>query len=523
MAREFISAIDAPVVETKAGKLRGFCLDGIYTFQGIEYAYADRFQAPKPVEPWEGIKSATNYGYICPVPDEPAPSSEIFIPHRFWPANEHCQFLNVWTPGINDGRKRPVMVWFHGGGFSNGSSIEQVAYEGDKLAEYGDVVVVTVNHRLNILGFLDMSSFGEKYANSVNAGVADLVAALQWVHDNIAAFGGDPDNVLIFGQSGGGGKVKTLMNVPAAAGLFHKAIMMSGGCRVSTTTNADHREMIEKMLEVLGLTVDQVEELENVPYDVLVRAYEKVSDAGNMRWGPVANDWYLGDPFTVGFSDYAKTVPTICGTVIAEFTALRNLEDYSLSAEEKEKLVREKFGAEADSLIAMFKDAYPGKDVIVLNRLDTNTRAGALKFCEIKEEASSAPTYNYMVALCHDVMGGVPAWHCGDIPFVFHNAERVGNCNIAGVTETLEDQMAGAWVAFAYSGNPNHAGLPKWKEFGQEKNTMVFDRESVLRTNYDRELIDTIERVCPPMTIDQILKQNATKDKDNKPKHDWMY
>ena len=313
------------------------------------------------------------------------------------------------------------------------------------------------------------------------------------------------------------------MNIPAAAGLFHKAIMMSGGLSPLTSVSTDHREIVEKMLEVLGLTVDQVEELENVPYDVFVRAYEKASQGDHRRWGPVANDWFLGDPFTVGFSDYAKTVPTMAGTVIAEFGALRDLEEYTFSDSEKEALVREKFGAEADRAIAKFKAAYPGKDILVLNRMDADRRGGALKFCEIKEEASSAPTYNYVVALCYDVMGGVPAWHCGDIPFVFHNAERVGNCNIEGVTETLEDQMAGAWVAFAYSGNPNHAGLPKWKEFGQEKNTMVFDRESVLRTNYDRDLIDTVNKVSPPMTMGQTVKQNAANGKNNKPQHDWMY
>ena len=227
MALDFFSTLDAPVVETKAGKLRGFRFNDVYTFHGIEYAYADRFQAPRPVEPWDGVKNATNYGYISPTGGEPAPTSEIFIPHRFWPANEHCQFLNVWTPGLEKDRKRPVMVWLHGGGYANGSSMEQVAYEGDELAKYGDVVVVTVNHRLNLLGFLDMSPYGEKYANSVNAGMADIVAALQWVHDNIEGFGGDPDNVLIFGQSGGGGKVETLLQTPAAAGLFQFITLIS--------------------------------------------------------------------------------------------------------------------------------------------------------------------------------------------------------------------------------------------------------------------------------------------------------
>lgn len=523
MAKKFLSTLESPVVETEFGKLRGFCLDGIYVFRGIQYADAERFQQPHPVEPWEGIKNATNYGYICPVAASPAPSSELFIPHRFWPANEHCQNLNIWTPGINDGRKRPVMVWFHGGGYSNGSSIEQVAYEGDKLAEYGDVVVVTVNHRINILGFLDMSSFGEKYNNSVNAGMADIVESLRWVHNNIAAFGGDPENVTIFGQSGGGGKVKTLMNTPAAAGLFHKAIMMSGGCGPSTHTNADHRELIEKMLDVLGLTVDEVSELETVPYDVLVRAYQSVSDGNNMKWGPVANDWYLGDPFAIGFSDYAKTIPTIAGTVIAEFTAKSKVEEYSLPKKEREEIVRAKYGEASDTLVEKFHEVYPDKDVLVLSRMDTSTRPGAVKFCELKEAASSAPTYNYQFALVFDVMGGVPAWHCSDIPFVFHNTERVGNCNIEGVTERLEDQMAGAWVAFAYTGNPNHKGLPKWKEFSDEENTMVFDRESCCRPNFDRELIDAINKVMPPLSVDQILKQNASKDASDKPQLDWMY
>jgi para-nitrobenzyl esterase len=330
MARQFLNTLESPIVETKNGKLRGFQLDGIYAFYGIHYAEAERWQAPTPVEPWEGIQNATNYGYICPVAANPAPTSELYIPHRFWPSNEHCQNLNVWTPGINDGKKRPVMVWFHGGGFSDGSGIEQVAYEGDKLAEYGDVVVVTVSHRLNILGYLDMSSFGEKYANSVNAGIADLVASLQWVHDNIEAFGGDPENVTIFGQSGGGSKVKTLLNTPAADGLFQKGIMMSGGCRRSTTTNKDHREIVLGILKTLGIAEENVEELETVPYDVLIRAYTKVAEekgnVNNMRWGPVANDWYVGDPYEVGFTEHAKTVPVMVGTVLAEFTAIANAE-----------------------------------------------------------------------------------------------------------------------------------------------------------------------------------------------------
>ena len=195
MGDYFVCSKTDPVVETKAGKVRGFRLNTTYAFHGIHYAEADRFQMPQPVKPWKGIKNALAYGYVCPLLKQDEPNMEVLVPHRYWPQDEHCQNLNVWTQSLDPGAKKPVMVWLHGGGFSAGSAIEHVAYEGDHLSEFGDVVVVSVNHRLNILGYLDLSPFGEKYKNSANAGNADMVAALQWVHDNIALFGGDPENV----------------------------------------------------------------------------------------------------------------------------------------------------------------------------------------------------------------------------------------------------------------------------------------------------------------------------------------
>ena len=208
-----------PVVQTKAGKIRGFKMNSTYTFHGIKYADADRFQMPREVKPWKGIKNALAYGYVCPMLMQDHPLMEVMIPHRYWPMDENCQYLNIWTQSLDPEAKKPVMVWLHGGGFFAGSSIEQVAYEGDHLSEYGDVVVVSLNHRLNILGYLDLSAYGEKYYNSANVGNADMVAALHWIQDNIAGFGGDPGNVTLFGQSGGGMKVYSLMNTPAAEGL----------------------------------------------------------------------------------------------------------------------------------------------------------------------------------------------------------------------------------------------------------------------------------------------------------------
>ena len=191
-----------PVLHTTSGDLKGYFYDGVYIYKGIPYAYADRFQMPVPSK-WNGVKDATNYGFVCPLQNQDTPNGELMVPHRYWPQDEHCQSLNIWTNKLDPEAKKPVLVWFHGGGYAAGSSIEQVAYDGVSIAKKGDSILVSVNHRLNILGYLDLSPFGEKYKNSANAGHADMVAALQWVHDNIALFGGDPENVTIFGQSGG--------------------------------------------------------------------------------------------------------------------------------------------------------------------------------------------------------------------------------------------------------------------------------------------------------------------------------
>lgn len=222
---------DVAVVQTKSGKVRGYIHQGIYTYKGIPYAQAKRFQAPQKPASWEGVRSSLSYGPVSPLmtPTTQVNDEVEFVFHHDWGyPNEDCLRLNVWTKGINDGKKRPVMFWIHGGGYTAGSSQELPSYDGEAISQKGDVVLVSINHRLNILGFLDLSDFGDHYAGSANASFYDLIAALQWVKDNISNFGGDPDNVTIFGQSGGGGKVSTLMSSPLAKGLFHKAIVQSG-------------------------------------------------------------------------------------------------------------------------------------------------------------------------------------------------------------------------------------------------------------------------------------------------------
>ena len=506
MAKKFVCTTTEPVVQTRYGKLRGFILDGTYTFYGIKYADAKRFQLPTPPQSWEGVKDALGYGYVCPMlkQDEPG-AGELKVPHRYWPMDENCQYLNIWTQSIDPSAKKPVMVWLHGGGFFAGSSIEQQAYDGDALSRFGDVVVVTLNHRLNILGYMDLSPFGDKYKNSGNAGNADMVAALQWIHDNIANFGGDPENVTLFGQSGGGMKVYSLMQTPSAEGLFHKGIIQSGVANFKNTTIPDGTEIVKALMKELGLK--DVEELETVPYEDLAKAYNKVSPevakAGHYigASGPITDDFYPGDPFAIGFTEHAKTIPVMVGTVLDEFIAFgpgypnRN----TMTKEEGRKLIADKFGEKnADQLIALFEKAYPGKSLCDLVGLDGVFRKASKDFIKLKAACPESATYSYMFTLELPVDEGTGPWHCSEIPFVFHNATTTPYCNIPGVTEKLEHQMASAWVNFARYGNPNDASLPAWPACTPDDEAcMIFDRECEVRHNHDNQLVD-LHIACAP-------------------------
>ncbi|MCD8019941.1 MAG: carboxylesterase family protein, partial [Clostridiales bacterium] len=272
----FTCDYDYPVVKTNAGKLRGYVWNDTYIFKGIPYAYAQRFHRPEKVSPWEGIRDALSYGMVCPLLEQDKPGMEILVPHMYWPMDEHCQYLNIWTQTLDKDARKPVMVWLHGGGFWAGSSIEQLAYDGENMSKYGDVVVVSLNHRLNILGYLDLSPFGNEYADTANLGNLDIIAALTWIQENIAGFGGDPDNVTIFGQSGGGAKVWTLMQMPEADGLFHKGIVQSGMYEmVDDVEEGDGEQIVNAMLKELGLSHSDVKELETMPYDKMAAAYNK--------------------------------------------------------------------------------------------------------------------------------------------------------------------------------------------------------------------------------------------------------
>lgn len=489
---------ESTIVHTKKGKLQGYFYDGVYVFKGVHYAEADRFMQPREVEPWDGVVDATSYGMVCNLMHQDNPKGELLVPHAYWPMDEHCQNLNIWTTELGTEAKKPVMVWFHGGGFFAGSAIEQLAYEGDSMAKGGDAVVVNVNHRLNILGYLDLEPFGAKYKNSGNCGNADLVASLMWVHDNIAAFGGDPDNVTIFGQSGGGMKVTSLMQTPAADGLFHKAFVMSGVFDENAFGNgkSNGRRIVSGMLEELGLTEKDVEKLETLPYPELVEVYEKAAakiEDPEVYKGqhPIVNDYYLGEPQFVGFTESSKKIPMMVGTVIGEFSFWPQLfNKYEMTEEEMTDMLRNRFHEYTDELIAEFKKAYPGKKITDLLSLDYFFRLPTMYLVKEAAKREEAPVYSYMFAYEFPVQNGKIAWHCSDIPFVFNNISRVPSANVEGVSDKLQEQIFASVMSFARTGDPNNDKISQWKPSKPlEEEIFVFDRECECRQNYDHKLV----------------------------------
>lgn len=503
MSKQFQCDETGPIVQTKQGKLRGFVVDGTYTFHGVQYATARRFHAPQPVRPWKGVRNALAYGYVCPLLRQDEPSNEVMIPHRYWPMDENCQYLNIWTQSVDKSAQKPVMVWLHGGGFFAGSSIEQVAYDGESLSRYGDVVVVSLNHRLNVLGYLDLSPFGEEYANSANAGTDDMIAALQWIRENIAAFGGDPENVTLFGQSGGGMKVWTLMQTPAADGLFHKGIVQSGViAHFMEDTGENGTAIVTALLEELHLK--KAKQLETVPYPLLAQAYLKVCPAleaqGHYVGGnPKPNAYFAGDPLKVGFREHAKTIPVLIGTVLGEFSFMPALpRSVKKDSQKVVALMEKRYGAHAGEIQALFAAAYPEKEGSDALFVDSLFRAPTMEFIEKKARCPESATYSYLFSYNFPYDGGHIAWHCSEIPFVFHNTALVPVCSGGKTSDRLEQQLSDAWLNFARTGNPNAANLPNWPacQPGDEA-CMLFDKTCRLAHNHDHALIALHAAITP--------------------------
>lgn len=485
-----------PVVKTTGGDISGNYNNGVYAFKGIPYARAERFMPPQDPENWNGILECKNFGpvarQIVPwYPDSIQNEKELFT-------------VNVWTQGILDGKKRPVMLWLHGGGFHVGASNDPMTY-GEALARKGDVVFVSVNHRLNILGFLDLSACGEKYAQSANVGMLDIVKALEWIQENIGNFGGNPSEVTIVGESGGGGKVGTLMCMPAAKGLFHKAIIQSGTL-LNTMTKEKSQALGLAVLENLGLTPNDVDKLDTIAYHILVKAgndaIAKISgpripgSSTMFGFAPSADGAVLlQQPFSPGFADISYHIPLMTGTTLNEMMPVVYGEKDLTLEQAKERLEKE-YGTNTDKYIELFAKAYPDYTPQDLLSIDKVFRPYTIRTADARSSETNAPLYVYFLAWKSDVDNASKgSFHGLDIPLAFNTVDL--RPDWTGNTEEawkMADKMSSAWINFIKTGNPNVEGvLPKWEPYTAENGaTMYFDNECRIVNNHDRELMNLI-------------------------------
>ncbi len=507
-----LASSSVAVAQTANGKVAGYIQDGVTIFKGIPYAKANRFEAPVQADSWEGIRSCRQYGPVSPQGARSGWANDEIAFAFNWNdgvQGEDCLRLNVWTPAL-DSRKRPVMVWLHGGGYSAGSGQELPSYDGTSLAFAEDVVVVSINHRLNVLGFLDLSAYGETYAKSANAGLLDIVASLKWVRDNITAFGGDPSNVTIFGQSGGGGKVTTLLATPCAKGLFHKAIVQSGSM-LRTMESKYSRKIGIATVRNLGLDASSIDKISEVPYGELLAAGEKAiaqvkaeADRDGVAsfifgWAPTVDGAVLpSQPFDPQAPAISADIPMIIGTTRHEFSmttyvpALRNA-----GREEVIGILKGRYGEGTERFLELFAKAYPGSKPADMLDADFVFRPSAIEQALRKSLQGAAPVYMYMFNWESPVLDGIlRSTHCMEIPFVFNNADRHASMTGGGAQAMeLASKMSHCWAEFARCGKPSAEGLPEWEPFEAEKRAvMFFDNTCKMSYSHDKELMDFIRR-----------------------------
>jgi para-nitrobenzyl esterase len=492
------------VAQTEYGKVRGFILRGIHQFLGIPYGAdtggKNRFMPPQKPLPWNDIKPTIWWGNTAPQMMEKRYANVVssFVDHwNYDDVSEDCLKLNVWTPAL-DNKKRPVVVWLHGGGFVNGNGIEQDGYHGENLARFGDIVFCSVNHRLGALGYCCLSAAGGE-SGSGNAGNLDLVASLEWVKNNISQFGGDPGNVTIIGQSGGGAKVTTLMNMPAAKGLFHKAVALSGSSLIGV--NKDYAEKLGlKVMEEAGLKVGEIEKLQQIPWlefiQIANRAVAKLSDdakkMGIQREGfsPVSDGIHLiNEPFfSTGLS---ADIPLLINTTFHEWTPSRA--DASLETvtwEQVAERLTPRFGEKSNSIISAYKKQFPLASPVEIWAFILSNRKNAVAAADAKIKQGKAPVYLSWFGWEPPLFDGrMRAFHCIDICFWFYNTDLMYTHTGGGKRpKALSQKMAGSFIKFIKTGNPNGGGLPQWAPYSTENGeTMILDDICLMQNDPDGE------------------------------------
>lgn len=500
----FLKARDAKfvVAETNFGKVRGVDNDGIKIFKGIPYGAdtsgANRFMPPAEPADWSGVRDALEYGHSAPQrdPAAPTPAGGLTISgNRMPPEGEDCLVLNVWTPAVgaaaDTGRKRPVMFWCHGGGFVTGSG-SSPDNDGTNLARRGDVVVVTINHRLNVLGFANLSEFNPVFEASGDAGMLDIVQALKWVRTNIAQFGGDPNTVTIFGQSGGGRKVETLLAMPAAKGLFHRAIVESGAAVRVVDRDVAVRNA-EQLLAKLGVDKKNARELQKLPIEKIMAAYFAVMrdqpdvDANIVGFDPTVDGKILPQhPFYPTASPVSADVPVMIGCTRTEMTlfSLNDPSAFSQSEEDMRGRIGKILGDKSDAMIALYRKLNPGaspSDIYFLIASDYRYGAPTMIAAQRRAALGKGPVYLYYFTWETPVQGGrLKSPHTMEIPFAFDNVKISERMTGGGADAmALADKVSDAWIAFARTGDPNTPKLPHWPAYdAKDRATMVINNVS---------------------------------------------
>ena len=498
---------DIAIADTESGKVQGFILNGVYTFLGVPYGAdtsgKNRFMPPMKPEPWTGVRPAVFYGNSAPQRMENRWPNNYgtFADHwNYWDVSEDCLCLNVWTPAINDGRKRPVLLWLHGGGFTSGSAIEQDGYHGENLSSYGDVVFVSINHRLGPLGFSDLSEVGgEKYKHSGNVGMLDIILAMEWIRDNIAAFGGDTANVTVMGQSGGGSKVCTVAAMPAAKGLIHKAVPLSGST-IEASDQKITRKIGEYILKEAGLTRDEVDKLQDIPWREYIElanraaatCLREMGTETRRTFGPVADDIHIpvGTFFTAGTSADTPQVPMLLCSTFHEWNPNRgdaSLEHMSLD-DVKDKLSAN-FGEKAGNIVDAYAATFPQYRPVELWALILSSREAVVRTANAKLEQGQ-PVYMAWFGWQPPLFDRrMRAFHCLDICFWFRNTDRMVTHTGGGRRpRQLSNKMSDALLSFMKTGNPNTPEIPDWAPYTKEKGeVMVLNDELSLQQDPDRE------------------------------------
>jgi para-nitrobenzyl esterase len=492
------------VADTAFGKVRGTDAGGIKTFKGIPYGAntsgKNRFMPPADPVKWTGVRDALAFGPSAPQtePGAQRATSDIAIAGAgLTNENEDCLVLNVWTPGINDGKKRPVMLWCHGGGFSSGSG-SSPGTDGTNLAHRGDVVVVTINHRLSVLGFTYLAEFGgTEFAQSGDVGMLDIVHALKWVRQNIGEFGGDPNTVTIFGQSGGGRKVGTLLAMPSAKGLFHRAIIESGPTITLVEQNQATRVAAE-LLAKLGLDKSQVRELQNLPVERIMSAYFAVTrslnvDQMTMGSSPTVDGKAVPKhPFAPTASDVSANVPLMLGSTRTELTSSANAAAFALNEDGMRGRIKDLVGDHAGHVIDVYRKANPSatpSDLYFLIASDNRYGAPIMKIAERRAALQKGPVYLYYFRWETPLDSGrLKSPHTIEIPFAFDNVKTNRMTSASPEAPALADKVSSAWIAFARTGDPNTSKLPRWPTFNpKDRPTMVFNNQSKVENDPLRE------------------------------------